>query len=144
MKKSKFRFFDAVLAMVCVVLVTEACAPTAAIGNTQYFWWLFLLLFFFIPYGLVSCELGTTYRSEHGIYDWVKRAFGSKWASRVSYYYWINFPIWIASITVLVVSALELIFNTNFPIFLKMVIEVIFITLVSILGQTRLSKHKKI
>lgn len=144
MKKSKFKVFDAILAMVCIVLVTEACAPTAAIGNSQYFWWIFLLLFFFIPYGLVSCELGTTYKSEYGIYEWVKRAFGDKWANRVSYYYWVNFPIWIASITVLVVSALELCFSATFPTLLKLIIEIIFITLVCVLGQTRLSKHKKI
>lgn len=144
MKKSKFSFFDAVLAMVCIVLVTEACAPTAAIGNSQYFWWGFLLLFFFVPYGLVSCELGTTYKSERGIFDWVKRAFGKKWASRVSYYYWVNFPIWIASITVLFVSILELIFQTEFGILATIIIEFIFITLVCVLGQTRLSKHKRI
>lgn len=144
MQKSKFRFFDAVLAMVCIVLVTEACAPTAAIGNTQYFWWLFLLIFFFLPYGLVSCELGTTYKSEHGIYDWVKRAFGIKWANRVSYYYWVNFPIWIASITVLYIEILELILKFNFSIITKLIIEVIFISLVSYLGQTRLSKYKRV
>lgn len=144
MKKDRFSFFDAVLAMVCIVLVTEACAPTAAIGNSQYFWWIFLLIFFFIPYGLVSCELGTTYKSERGIYDWVKRAFGSKWASRVSYYYWVNFPIWIASITVLLIGVLELIFKVNFSIIVKIIIEFIFITLVCVLGETRLSKHKKI
>ena len=144
MKKSKFKFFDAVLAMVCIVLVTEACAPTAAIGNSQYFWWLFLLIFFFVPYGLVSCELGTTYKSEHGIYDWVKRAFGNKWANRVSYYYWVNFPIWIASITVLFVEILELVLKLNFSILSKLIIEIIFITLVSYLGQTRLSKYKRV
>lgn len=143
-RKSKFSLFDAVLAMVCIVLVTEACAPTAAIGNSQYFWWIFLLIFFFIPYGLVSCELGTTYRSERGIYDWVKRAFGKKWANRVSYYYWVNFPIWIASITVLFISIIELMLDVNIPLRLKIVIEVLFISLVSVLGESRLSKHKKL
>lgn len=61
---------------VCVVLVVESAAPAAAIGSSQFFWWIALLILFFLPYGLVSAELGTTYDDEGGIYDWVKRAFG--------------------------------------------------------------------
>lgn len=144
MKIKRFKLFEAILAMVCVILVTEACSPTAAIGNSQYFWWIFLLIFFFIPYGLISCELGMTYQDERGIFTWVKKAFGTKWASRVSYYYWVNFPIWIASITVLVVEILEKIFMTSFIFPLKILIEIFFIGLVCFLGQTRLSKHKKL
>lgn len=144
MKIKKFKLFDAILAMVCVILVTEACAPTAAIGNSQYFWWILLFLLFFIPYGLVSCELGTTYKDEKGIFTWVKKAFGNKWASRVSFYYWINFPIWIASVTVLVISILEKILNLTFNLSIKFMIEIIFIGLVCLPGMTRLSRHKKI
>lgn len=142
--KGKFKIFDAILAMVCIVLVTEACAPTAAIGNSQYLWWIILLIFFFIPYGLVSCELGTTYKDERGIFIWVQRAFGSKWASRVAYYYWINFPIWIASIAVLFISTIESIFSINFNLFGKLSLEILFISLVCLLGVTRLSKHKRL
>ena len=144
MRIKKFKLFDAILAMVCIILVTEACAPTAAIGNSQYFWWIFLFLFFFIPYGLISCELGTTYQDERGIFTWVKKAFGNKWASRVSYYYWVNFPIWIASITVLVISILEKILAISFFLPIKILIEIIFVFLVCFLGTTRLSKHKKL
>lgn len=57
-KVKKFRLFDAVLAAVCIVLVVESSAPAAAIGNAQFFWWIFLLLGFFLPYGLISAELG--------------------------------------------------------------------------------------
>lgn len=78
---------------VCVVLVVESAAPAAAIGSSQFFWWIALLILFFLPYGLVSAELGTTYDDEGGIYDWVKRAFGRKWGARVAWLYWINYPI---------------------------------------------------
>ena len=43
-KKKKFKLVDAILATVCITLVAESVAPTAAIGNTQYFWWIFLIL----------------------------------------------------------------------------------------------------
>lgn len=42
----KFRLFSAVLATVCIILVGDAIAPVAAIGNSQYFWWVILLLAF--------------------------------------------------------------------------------------------------
>lgn len=91
--KKKFSLFSAVLSVICVVFVAEAAAPVAAIGNSQFFWWLFLLIAFLLPYGLISSELGTTYIGDGGIYDWVTKAFGHKWGSRVAWYYWINFPL---------------------------------------------------
>lgn len=100
-KKKKFRLTDAILSVICVVFVCEAAAPAAAIGNTQYFWWIFLIIAFLLPYGLIVAELGTTYDDEGGLYDWVKRAFGDKWGSRVSFYYWINFPLWMAALAVI-------------------------------------------
>lgn len=60
----KFRLFDAVLASVCIVLTIESAAPAAAVGNSQFFWWIFMLLLFFIPYGLISAELGCAYAGE--------------------------------------------------------------------------------
>lgn len=60
-----------------------------------------MLIFFFLPYGLISSELGTTYEGDGGLYDWVKRAYGKKAGARAAWYYWINFPIWMASLAVL-------------------------------------------
>ena len=83
-KNKKFRLVDAILSVITVVFVAEAAAPAAAIGNSQFFWWIFLIIAFLLPYGLVVSELGTTYDDEGGLYDWVRRAFGDKWGSRVS------------------------------------------------------------
>ena len=85
-KNKKFRLVDAILSVITVVFVAEAAAPAAAIGNSQFFWWIFLIIAFLLPYGLVVSELGTTYDDEGGLYDWVRRAFGDKWGSRVSWY----------------------------------------------------------
>ncbi|MCL2201355.1 MAG: APC family permease, partial [Oscillospiraceae bacterium] len=101
MKVKKFKLFDAVLAAVCVILVVESAAPTAAIGNSQYFWWVFMFIAFFIPYGFVTAELGAAYRDSGGLFDWVKRAYGRAWGSRVAWYYWIQFVFWLASLAVL-------------------------------------------
>ena len=94
--KKKFSLTSAILSVICVVFVAEAAAPVAAIGNSQFFWWIFLLIAFLLPYGLISSELGTTYIGEGGIYDWVTKAYGHRWGARVSWYYWINYPLWLA------------------------------------------------
>ena len=132
--KYKFRLFSAVLATVCIILVGDAVAPTASIGNSQYVWWIIMILGFFIPYGLISAELGTQYPSEGGIYTWVKKAFGEKWAGRVAWFYWVNYPLWIASLADLVTTYLMqmLGFDMTWPLILA--IQIFYIVLVSVLG----------
>lgn len=142
MKKKKFRLFDAILATVCITLVAESVTPTAAIGNSQYFWWLFLIIAFCVPYGMISAELGTTYQSEGGMYDWVKRAFGAKWASRVAWNYWINFPLWIASLAVAVTDVIAGIFNIELNIFVMLILQLGYTWLVSFLGTQRIGESK--
>lgn len=138
--KYKFRLFSAVLATVCIILVGDAVAPTAAIGNSQYFWWIIMLIGFFVPYGLISAELGTQYASEGGMYTWVKKAFGPKWAGRVAWYYWVNYPLWIASLADLVTTIIMqmLGFEMTWPIILA--IQLFYIALVSVLGVLRISQ----
>ena len=141
-KKKKFRLFDAILATVCITLVAESVTPTAAIGNSQYFWWIFLIIAFCIPYGMISAELGTTYQSEGGMYDWVKRAFGAKMAARVAWNYWINFPLWIASLAVAVTDVIAGIFDIELNIFWLLVLQLGYTWLVSILGTKRIGESK--
>ncbi|WP_019805198.1 APC family permease [Streptococcus mutans] len=128
--KKKFSLFSAVLSVICVVFVAEAAAPVAAIGNYQFFWWLFLLIAFLLPYGLISSELGTTYIGDGGIYDWVTKAFGHKWGSRVAWYYWINFPLWLASLAVMTPGLLTTVTGHNFSTVTAIIVELIFIWLV--------------
>ncbi len=141
-EKKKFRLVDAVLAAVCIILVVEAAAPAAAIGNSQYFWWVFLLIAFFLPYGLVSAELGTTYEDEGGLFEWVKRAYGRKWGSRVAWYYWINYPIWVASLAVLFTTVTEQIFGVTLGVPLTIGIQLAFTWIIGFLSLSPISENK--
>ena len=143
-KKKKFKLVDAVLATVCITLVAESVAPTAAIGNSQYFWWIFLILAFCLPYGLITAELGSTFDSEGGMYDWVKKAFGKKMAARVAWNYWINFPLWIASLAVAVTDVVAGIFDINLSIFWLLALQLGYTALVSFLGTQRIGENKVI
>ena len=127
MKDKKIRLFDIVLMSVCVVIILDAVAPSASIGLSSVFWWIFLLIVFFLPYGLVTAELGTTYPDDGGIYDWVKRAYGKKWGARVAWYYWINYSFWMASTGYLFVLFIEQITNRTIPSFWILIIALIVI-----------------
>lgn len=144
MKKKKFRLFDAILATVCITLVADSVAPTASIGNSQFFWWILLLIAFCLPYGLISAELGSTYPSEGGMYDWVKRAFGKRWAARVAWNYWINFPLWIASLATAITSVIMGIFDIELSIIWLLIIQLGYTFLVSFLGIYRIADSKHI
>ena len=140
--KKKFKLVDAILGTVCLTLVCESVMPTAAIGNTQYFWWILLLLGFCVPYGMITAELGTTYPSEGGMYDWVKRAFGPKWAGRVAWNYWINFPLWISSLAVGVTDIIAGMFDIELSITAILLIQLAYICLVTFLSTKRIGESK--
>ena len=142
--KKKFRLVDAILGTVCLTLVCESVMPTAAIGNTQYFWWLLLLLGFCVPYGMITAELGTTYPSEGGMYDWVKRAFGAKWAGRVAWNYWVNFPLWIASLATATTDIIAGMFEVELSIWAILAIQLVYIAIVTFLSTKRIGESKGI
>ena len=143
-RKKKFRLVDAILGTVCLTLVCESVMPTAAIGNTQYFWWIFLLICFCLPYGMITAELGTTYPSEGGMYDWVKRAFGPKWAGRVAWNYWVNFPLWISSLAVAVTDIVAGMLNIELNVFMLLVLQLAYVWIVTILSTQRIGESKYI
>ena len=134
--------FDAVLMSVVVIMVVESVAPAAAIGTSQFFWWIFLLILFFVPYGLISSELGTTYVGEGGLYDWVKQAFGSRWGGRLAWVYWINYPIWMASLAVLFAQVADTIFGIHMNLWVSMIVQLLFVWVVVILGNNPVSESK--
>ncbi|MCG5014951.1 amino acid permease, partial [Collinsella aerofaciens] len=116
--------------VICVVFVAEAAAPAAAIGNQQFFWWIFLIITFLLPYGMVVAELGTTYDSDGGLYDWIREAFGDRWGSRVAWYYWINFPLWMASLAFLFPETISMITGMEIGLVPSLIIELAFIWIV--------------
>ncbi|WP_416175455.1 APC family permease [Clostridium sp.] len=128
--KKKIRMIDIILTVICVVFVAEAAAPVVAIGNQQFFWWILLIVAFLLPYGLISVELGTTYEGQGGMYDWVKRAFGNRMASRTAWYYWINFALWMASLSVMIPEIIQIITGTTIALIPTLIIELAFIWIV--------------
>lgn len=139
MAEKKFSFVSVILSVICVVFVAEACAPAAAIGNSQFFWWIFLIITFLLPYGMVVAELGTTYEGDGGIYDWVRDAYGDKWGARVAWYYWINYPLWVASCGTLFPDILGMVFGWEFTLIGKIIVELAFVWIVTVMSFSKVS-----
>ncbi len=92
---------DIILFCISAVLLLDTVAAGAAIGASSIFWWVFLGIVFFIPFSLISAELGCAYPDQGGIYAWVRRAYGSRWASRITWSYWVNVAVWCPAIFIL-------------------------------------------
>ena len=135
MEKNQFRLADVILSVICVVFVAEAAAPVASIGNSQYFWWGFMILAFLLPYGLIAAELGTAYAGDGGLYDWIHAAYPQgKWAARASWYYWINFPLWMASLAVMCPELLRDITGRQTGTIASLAVQLLFIWIVTLIA----------
>ena len=89
---------DLVLFTVCAILTIDTLASSAAMGFAWFSWWAITMTVFFIPYGLITAELGSAWPGEGGVYIWVREAFGPKWGSTAAWTYWINNATWIPSV----------------------------------------------
>ena len=131
----KFKLTDAILSVICVVFVAEATAPVASLGNSQFFWRLFMIAAFLLPYGLIASELGTTYRGNAGLYDWISLAFpGTRWGARAAWWYWLNFPLWMASLAVMIPDLLSLAFGISIGIWAGLALQLLFILIVTVIA----------
>lgn len=140
MSKKKFSLIDVILSVICVVFTIEAAAPASAMGNVQFFWWGFLIITFLLPYGLVVAELGTTYDSEGGLYDWVREGLGDTWAARCSWCYWVNFPLWVASLACMFPSIIASIWGVELSLPVAIAVELAFVWGVTVLAFSPVSE----
>lgn len=129
------------LTVICVVFVAEAAASVAAIGNSQFFWWIVLIFTFLLPYGLIAAELSTTYESEGGMCDWAERALGRRWGARTAWYYWVNFPIWMTSLAVMVPELINYMFGIELGTVPYLISVLVFIWVVTLISTSPVSEN---
>ena len=122
--KKVLRSLDMTLFTVCAILVMDTLTASAKIGASSISWWVITLVIFFIPYGLITAELGTTYPEQGGLYIWVKNAFGEKWAARTTWLYWINVALWMPSVYILFAGMFAQLFFPSMSLWLQIAIGV--------------------
>ncbi len=123
--KKAFRLLDMTLFTVAAILVIDTLAPSAAIGPSSISWWIITLVLFFIPYGLITAELGTTYPEQGGLYVWVKRAFGERWAARTTWLYWVNVALWMPSVFVMFSGVFAQLFFPDMSLWLQILLAIV-------------------
>ena len=110
LKKSIGRL-DIIFFLLCTIVGFDTIGATAASGAQSFTWLIFLGIFFFLPYALLTSELGSGFPEEGGAYEWVKLAFGRRFAAVSTLFYWASNPIWVGGSLAFVALAA---FNTFF------------------------------
>jgi glutamate:GABA antiporter len=90
-----FGRFDVLFFLICTLVGLDTIGSVANKGAQGFTWLIFLGVFFFVPYALLTSELGTTFPEEGGPYIWPRMAFGRLIASLNTIIYWIANPIWV-------------------------------------------------
>lgn len=125
MSDKKMGIAPLALFSLCAVLVLDTLTASASIGVSSLGWWALMLVVFVIPYGLITSELSAAYPGEGGIYDWVKRAFGAKWAIRTTWFYWINVGLWMPAVYILFAGMFAELFYPEMPLLAQVAICIV-------------------
>jgi amino acid transporter len=114
-EKSKLRKhfgrFDMLFFLICTVVGVDTLGAVASNGAEGFTWLIFLAIFFFVPYALLTSELGAAFTGEGGCYVWTRLAFGRFVAAINTVLYWLSNPVWMGG--VLCITAVAT-FNTFF------------------------------
>ncbi len=86
--------------------------PAAAIfGSSLVFFFLFSALIFLIPTALVAAQLSATFPNKGGIYHWIDKALGKRFAMAAIWLQWINTMVWYPSFLVFVAGTFAYLIN---------------------------------
>src|SRR3954449_5433723 len=103
--KKHFGRFDMFFFLICTLVGLDTLGAVADNGAQAFTWLAVLGLLFFVPYALLTAELGSSFPEEGGAYIWVKLAFGRFFASINAVLYWLSNPIWLGgTLTILAVT----------------------------------------
>ena len=134
--------WDLVLFTVCAILTIDTLASSAAMGASWFSWWAITMVVFFIPYGLITAELGSAWPGEGGVYIWVREAFGPRWGSMVAWMYWINNAYWIPSVYLIFAGTFGQIFLKTHSPWQEAGIAIVLTWLTVVIGIVRLEVSK--
>lgn len=130
----KVSLISTVLFTVCSILVLDSFVAPAIIGVSSITVWIISAIIFFIPYGLLSAELGSTYPDDGGIVSWVKRAFGEFPSVLVGWMYWINVAFWMPAVFTAFSGWLSLALFPDMSVFMQAVIAVLMCWVIVFIG----------
>lgn len=93
--RKEFNYFDMVFYTVAALIGLDTLGAFASNGAQALTWVIVGGITFFLPYGLLTAELGSTFTQEGGMYEWCKMAGGRLFAALGAMLYWVSNPLWI-------------------------------------------------
>jgi amino acid transporter len=93
--RKEFSLFDMMFVTIAAIVGIDTLGAVSSNGGQALTWLLISAITFFIPYGLLTAELGSTFTQEGGVYEWCKLAGGRFFASLAAMLYWISNPLWV-------------------------------------------------
>jgi amino acid transporter len=103
-----FTRFDIYFFLICTIVGVDTLGQVASNGAQGLTWLIFLGFAFFLPYALLTAELGAAFTEEGGAYVWTRLAWGRLVAAINAIFYWFSNPIWIgATLALLTISAVQ-------------------------------------
>jgi glutamate:GABA antiporter len=96
--KKHFGRFDMLFFLICTLVGVDTLGQVASNGPEGFTWMIVLAALFFIPYALLTAELGAAFTDEGGQYVWTKLAWGRFVASVNSVLYWLSNPVWMGGL----------------------------------------------
>jgi len=106
--QSHFGRRDILFYLICTLVGMDTIGAVAKNGAQGFTWLAFLGVFFFLPYGLLTAELGAAFTDEGGPYVWTRLAFGRLAGAVTAVLYWASNPIWVGgSLCITAVTAFE-------------------------------------
>ncbi|MEG1108549.1 MAG: APC family permease [Clostridia bacterium] len=123
--KKKLKLFDIVCLSFASFFSIELVASQASLGPSMIFCMVCFGLLYLICHGLICAELGSTYPDQGGIYVWTLNAFGSKWAARTTWYYWVNVVGFVPCTMVALLVIFQQIFFPDMSILTVTIISII-------------------
>lgn len=106
--RKTFGRLDILFFLICTLVGLDTIGTVANIGAQGFTWLVFLGLTFFVPYALLTAELGSAFPEEGGAYIWTRMAFGRFFAAITSVLYWASNPIWLGgTLTLTAITAIS-------------------------------------
>ena len=115
-RQKTLTFIDLVGMAFAAFMSLEVVASQASMGPSLVFCFLVIGGVYFVLHALVCSELGGAYPDQGGIYVWVKKAYGDKWAARTTWWYWVNVVGFIPSAFVVMGTVFQQLFMPDMSV----------------------------
>lgn len=114
-KEKTMTFVDMIGMALSAFVSMELISSQATLGPSIVGSFLLIGGIYVVTHCLICAELGGTYPDQGGIYAWVKRGLGEKWAARTNWWYWLNVVGFVPSVMIPMVSVFKQLFWPEMP-----------------------------